>query len=183
MTATLSITEDQMFDAVWGFVSGLITGANVLKGFQNMTSTPLGSYIVVQPGIKQRANQGVRTYDPVALLQQVERDSIYAYQVDCYGPAGPDQADIVSIAWRSLWACDYFAGNLVTPTPGAPLPVTPLYADEPVQLNIVNGELAYEQRFMLKLYLQANTVVSLPQDFYTGPIPVVTGPPVDDWPV
>jgi hypothetical protein len=78
-----------------------------------------------------------------------------------------------------MWACDYFAGLLATPTPGAPLPATPLYADEPQQLNIVNGEMQYEQRFLCKLYLQANQIASLPQDFFTDTPAVTIEPPAD----
>ena len=169
--ATLTPTEDQIFDAVWGFldtVFGSTISANIIKGFQNMTATPAGtSYIVVSPGVVVRQNQIVRDYDATNGLTLNERDTEYSYQVDCYGPAGPDYANTVAIAWRTLWACDYFAGNNLNPPPGAPLPVMPLYADEPQQLNIVNGEMQYEQRFMLKLHLQANQVVALPQDFFT----------------
>lgn len=173
--AILTPTEDQIFDAVWGFVDtifGSTISANIFKGFQNLTSTPLGSYIVISPGVKERQDQIIRNYDPVNLLSNNQRSTTYSYQVDCYGPSGPDYADTVAIAWRSMWACDYFAGLNAVPTPGAPLPAVPLYADEPQQLNIVNGELQFEQRFMCKLYLQANQVVGLPQDFFTQVPPV-----------
>ena len=124
-----------------------------------------------------RQNQNRRDYDATALVMNVERDTVYSYQIDCYGPTGPDLADTIAIAWVSLWACDYFAGNSATPPPGAPLPVTPLYADDPQQLNIVNGELQYEQRYMIKLYAQVNQVAALPQDFFTdAPIVDVTVP-------
>lgn len=177
MSAILTPNEDHVFDALWGFVAALFDVSvqpNIFKGYQNMTSTPPGvSYIVLSPGIKVRQNQIVRSYDPIAGLQNIERDTEYSYQIDCYGPNGPDYADTVAIAWPSLWACDYFAGNLATPTPGAPLPVTPLYADEPQQLNIVNAEMQYEQRYMTKLHLQVNQTVGLPQDFFTT-APTVT---------
>lgn len=176
MAAILAPTEDQLFDAVWGFVAQLFDVSvqpYVFKGFQNMTSTPPGvTYVVISPGTKERTNQLERSYDANAGLSVNFRNSVYSYQVDCYGPSAPDYADTVSIAWRTLWACDYFAGNNLTPTPGAPLPVTPLYADEPMQLNVVNGEENYEQRFMVKLFLQANQSVSLPQDFFTVAPPV-----------
>lgn len=184
--ATLTPTEDQIFDALWGFVDtvfGSAFSANIFKGFQNMTSTPAGvSYIVLSPGVVVRQNQLVRNYDAVNSLTLNERDTEYSYQIDCYGPNGPDYANTLAIAWRTLWACDYFEGLLASPTPGAPLPVTPLYADEPQQLNVVNGELQYEQRFMLRLHLQANQVVALPQDFFDVP-PVVTTIAADQLPL
>ena len=180
--AVLSPTEDQIFDALWGFVDavfGSTISANIFKGFQNMTSTPLGSYIVLQPAQKVRQNQLRRDYDSTAGVVNNERDTLYSYQVDCYGPSGPDYADTVAIAWATMWACDYFAGQLATPTPGAPLPVTPLYADEPTQLNIVNGEMQYEQRYMTKLFAQVNQIVALPQDFFDVPPAIDVTVPAD----
>lgn len=172
MSAVLTPSENQIFDALWSFVSSLFdtsVQANIFKGFQNMTSTPLGSYIVISPGVKVRQDQGDRTYNPTGGLVLNARHTTYSYQVDCYGPDGPDYADIVAIAWRTMYACDALAATSITP----------LYADEPTQLNIVNGELQYEQRFMCKLYLQADQVVSLPQDFFTTPPAVVIEPPAD----
>ena len=183
MTATVVPNEDHVFDAVWGFIDTVFTqtmSTAIFKGFQNMTSTPTGSYIVIQPAQKVRQNQIRRDYDPTNGFVLNERDTVYSYQVDCYGPAAPDLADTIAIAWPTLWACDYFSGYLATITPGAPLPATPLYADEPQQLNVVNGELQYEQRFMLKLYLQTNQVVALPQDFFTTPPAVDVTVPADD---
>lgn len=172
MPATLTPTEDEVFDAVWQWVTSLFDAGdavNIFKGFQNVTSTPYGSYIVVSPGIAQRQNQLLRDYDSVNELSLNQRNTTYSYQVDCYGPSGPDWATIVSVAWRTLWSCDALAA----------LPVTPLYADEPSQLNISNGEQQYEQRFMLRLFLQVNQTVALPQEFFTGPVPVEIEVPAD----
>lgn len=174
MSATLSINENRLFDTVWGWVDALLgpdTGF-VFKGFQNLTATPPGSYVIISPGVKVRFEQGTRDYDPANGLALLGRHTQYAYQVDCYGPLGPDWADTISIAWRSLWSCDQLA--LV-----AGQPVTPLYADEPQQLNIVNGELQYEQRFTLKLVLQTNQVVAVPQDFFTDVTLDIQVPPAD----
>lgn len=185
MTATLANTEDQIFDTVWGLVSSLFDpslAGQILKGNQNQTATPLGTYAVIQPGIKIRQDQGDRDYDPVALLQNVTRHTQYAYQVDCYGPSAPDWADIIAIAWRSLWACDQLNGQGAN-APTTKAAIQPLYADEPQQLNIVNGEQQYEQRYMVKLYLQANQVVGLPQDFFSTPPGVTIKPPADSAPV
>lgn len=181
MTAVLTPSENTVFDAVWGWVASLFDVSvtpNIFKGFQNITSTPLNSYIVLSPGVAVRQDQIRRTYDSTNGLSLNQRNTTYSYQVDCYGPQGPDFANTIAIAWRTMAACDYFDGTFSNP-PTAPLPVTPLYADEPSQLNIVNGELVYEQRFMLRLFLQVNQVVSLPQDFFVGPVPIVIKTPVD----
>jgi hypothetical protein len=158
---TLSPNEDIVFNGVWNLLSLLLAAGesqNLFKSHPNMTTMPVGTYAVIQPGVALRQNQGVRTYDPANGLQIVERGTTYYYQVDCYGPLAPDWANTFSVAWRSLWSCDN------NPAPDV---FTPLYADEPVQLNFANGEKNYEQRFMVKLYLQVNHTVSLPQDFFT----------------
>lgn len=178
MAAVLTPSEDQVFDAVWQAISALFPpeiAANVFKGFQNMTSTPLDSYVAISPGVNQRQDQIRHDYDPVNQLVLIGRHTTYSYQVDCYGPAGPDYASIISIAWRSGYMADYVTANA--------LPFQILYADEPQQLNFSNGELQYEQRFMLRVYLQVNQTVALPQDFFVGPTPVIVEPPADNLPV
>lgn len=179
--ATIALPENVVFDALWAWVVALVAvqipdAGKVFKGFQNTTATATGNYVVLSPGVKQRQDQGRRSYtrdvgDPLVGTQDVARHTTYSYQVDCYGQLGPDVADIIAIAWRSLWGCDQLVGAAVTP----------LYADEPQQLNVVNSENIYEQRFMLRLFAQVNQVVSLPQDFFNA-IEVHVEPPVDLWP-
>lgn len=183
--ATIAAPEDVVFDALWAWVASVTAvqlpgdqapGDQVFKGFQNTTATATGNYVVISPGIKTRQDQGRRSYvrdtlDPLTGVVNIERHTTYSYQVDCYGQLGPDVADIISIAWRSLWGCDQLTDAAITP----------LYADEPQQLNIVNSENIYEQRYMLKLYAQVNQSVGLPQDFFNAVVTHVE-PPVDMWP-
>lgn len=183
--ASIALPENTVFDALWAWVAAvtatqlpgvLAPGDQVFKGFQNSTATATGDYVVLSPGIKIRQDQGRRSYtrdglDPLTGVVNIERHTTYSYQVDCYGQLGADVADIIAIAWRSLWGCDRLEGAAITP----------LYADEPVQLNVANSEAIYEQRFMLKLYAQVNQVVTLPQDFFNAVV-VHAEPPVDMWP-
>lgn len=173
--AVLAPTEDQTFDAVWAWVASLFDvsiAPQIFKGYQNLTATPYGTYVVISPSVKERLNQGARTYaytSPAALgTVTQERSTKYSWQVDVYGPQATDWADVISIAWRTNTAADVLTGGAIVP----------LYADEPQQLNIVNGEDQYEARFMLKLYGQVNQTVTLAQQFATDAKPVVV-PPVD----
>lgn len=158
--ATLLPTEDQTFDALFGWIAKVLDLLDdtdqIVKGFQNLTSTPNGSYVVVSPGIMQRQDFGRRSYDPDDSQAVQEAHLTYSYQVDCYGAAGPTWASVLSVAWRSMWGVD----NLVPPV------LVPLYADAPQQLNIVNSEGQFEQRFMIRLFGQVNQKVGLPQDFF-----------------
>lgn len=178
--ATIALPENTVFDALWAWIAALVVDQvpadAVFKGFQNSTATATGNYVVLSPGLKQRQDQGRRSYtvdsqDPLTGVVNVSRHTTYSYQVDCYGQLGADVADIIAIAWRSLWGCDRLEGAAITP----------LYADEPQQLNVVNSENIYEQRFMLRLFAQVNQVVTLPQDFFNA-VEVHVEPPVDMWP-
>ena len=159
--ATLTPTEDQVFDALFGWIARVLDLPNdtpqLIKGFQNLTATPLESYVVVSPGMLQRQDFGRKRYNADLNRVEVEAHNTYRYQVDCYGPEGPSRASILAVAWRSMWGVD----NMATP-----VFFTPLYADAPQQLNIVNSEGQFEQRFMIGLFGQVNQVVGLPQDFF-----------------
>lgn len=160
--ATLAPTEDQTFDALFRWVTKVLdlpyNTTQVVKGFQNVVATPTGSYVVISPGIMQRQDFGRRVYDPAGEQTIQDAHITYSYQVDCYGPEGPSRASILSVAWRSMWGVDNMN----------PAVLTPLYADAPQQLNIVNSEGQFEQRFMIRLFGQVNQRVGLPQEFFTS---------------
>lgn len=158
--ATLTPTEDQTFDALFRWVMKVLDlpydTEQVVKGFQNQSATPTGSYIVISPGLMTRQDFGRRYYDSDAEQAVQEAHLTYSYQVDCYGPAGPTWASILAAAWRTMWTVDNMVSDVLTP----------LYADAPQQLNIVNSEGQWEQRFMIRLFGQVNQSVGLPQDFF-----------------
>jgi hypothetical protein len=158
--ATLSPTEDQTFDALFRWIIKVLdlpyTTDQVVKGFQNLSATPTGSYIVISPGLMQRQDFGRKTYDPDNSQVVVGAHNTYSYQVDCYGAMGPTWASVLAAAWRTMWGVD----NMLPPV------LTPLYADAPQQLNIVNSEGQWEQREMIRLFGQVNQDVGLPQDFF-----------------
>lgn len=161
--ATLAPTEDATYTALARWICKVLGFPEVnpplVKGFQNQVAAPVGSFIVVSPGPLQRQDFGRRYYDPDAgeYGQAVqEAHNTYSYQVDCYGPQGPSWASILAAAWGTMWSVDNIAPDVLTP----------LYADAPQQLNIVNSEGQQEQRFMIRLFGQVNQVVGLPQDFF-----------------
>lgn len=163
VAATLTPTEDATYAALARWICKVLdfpeTNPPLVKGFQNQVAAPVGSFIVVSPGLMQRQDFGRRSYDPDAgeYGQAVqEAHNTYSYQVDCYGPMGPVWASILAAAWATMWSVDNITPNVLTP----------LYADPPQQVNIVNSEGQYEQRMMIRLFAQVNQVVGLPQDFF-----------------
>lgn len=177
MSGTLGVTEDSVFATVWDLLAALFGATiaqSIFKGAPNAAATPTGSYVVLSPGVRVHTSQGVREYDSVAQTITVHSNRTYYYQCDCYGPAAPDYAEQIATAWGSMWAA--------AQTVAASAPFQVLYAEDPVQLNFVNGENMYEQRYMTKLYLQVNQSVTLPQDSAIEAVTVID-PPVDFLPL
>ncbi|WHB31202.1 hypothetical protein [Xanthomonas phage NEB7] len=158
--AVLTPNEDQTFAALFDFISKVLglpyDTDQIVKGFQNLVATPTGSYVVVSPGIMQRQDFGRRGYDPDGNATIVGAHQTYSYQVDCYGPEGPTWASVLHAAWRTMWAVDNMPSGVLMP----------LHSDAPQQLNVVNSEGQFEQRFMIRLFGQVNQQVTLPQDFF-----------------
>lgn len=158
--ATLSPNEDQTFDALFRWVTKVLdlpyNTEQVVKWDQNLTATPIGSFVLIAPGIMLRQDRGRRQYDPDNNQVIAEAHQTYSYQVDCYGAAGPTWASVLAAAWDDMWGVD----NMVPPL------FTPLYAVAPQQLNITNSEGQREQRYMIRLVGQVNQKVGLPQDFF-----------------
>ena len=160
MSAVLTPTEDQVFDALFGWIANALglpdNTDQIIKGFQNLAATPLGSYIVISPGILQRQDFGRRVYEPVAGKLDLIAHNTYSYQVDCYGQKGAERASIIAGAWRTMWGVDTMQSAALVP----------LYADPAQQLNIVNAEGQFEQRFMVRLFGQVNQTIRVPQDYF-----------------
>ena len=70
-----------------------------------------------------------------------------------------DMAATVSTLFRDSFAVDQFANQ--SPNYG----VVPLHADDPRQAPFVNAEQQYETRWTVDALLQANIVVSIPQQY------------------
>ena len=160
MSAVLTPTEDQVFDALFGWIANVLglpdNTDQIIKGFQNLAATPLGSYIVISPGILQRQDFGRRAYAPAASGLDLVAHNTYSYQIDCYGPRGAERASIIAGAWRTMWGVDTMQSAALVP----------LYADPAQQLNIVNAEGQFEQRFMVRLFGQVNQTIRVPQDYF-----------------
>lgn len=78
-------------------------------------------------------------------------------QIDVHGPLSADNAQRISTLLRDEYACRFFADQRSD--------VAPLYASEPRQAPFLNGEKQIETRWTLDAVLQANPVVTSPQQF------------------
>lgn len=144
--------SDDLFVVVRAFLLSLFpSGVEVVQGLQNGVPMPAGPFICMTAKEQTR----LATNHTVQLVTQeraVKMPTQYSIQLDCYGPNSSDQATTIKALWRDFYGCDMLASV------GAPL-----YASEPVQMPLVNGEQQYEQRWMTIALLQFNPVVTVPQ--------------------
>ena len=72
--------------------------------------------------------------------------------LDFYGPNSGAWAFTVQALFRDQVARELF-----------PADIKPLYADDPIQIPMVNAESGYEQRWRLDAVMQTNAVVTIGQ--------------------
>lgn len=157
MTAPISPVLGAIFDSLGTFIESLITGVEVVRGNVNMVPMPKSGFIVMTEGLQSRLSTNITAYDdPGAGVgnKQVMQPTQYNVQVDCYGPLSSDWAKILITMLNDGYARDVMGSEVVS-----------LYADDAINMPLVNGEQQYEQRWRFTACLQYNPVVTVPQQF------------------
>ena len=80
------------------------------------------------------------------------------FQCDVHGLNSADNAQVISTLFRDSYAVDQFAGSGFGD-------ITPLHADDPRQVPFINDQQQWENRWVVEALVQANQVVTLPQQF------------------
>lgn len=156
MTATVTPSLEAIFTVLGGFITGLI-GCEVVRGLQNGVPMPKRPFISMTELFQNRLSTNVSAYnDPVTQVgaRSTMQPTQYTIQVDCYGPDSGDWATILTTMFRDPYGCDQLGPD-----------VSPLYADDPRQAPLINGEENYERRWVITAVMQYNPVVSIPQQF------------------
>lgn len=159
MSATISITQDDLTTALRGFLLSLID-AEVFLSQENNSSMPIGDFVTMTPMfITGLSTNRVGYNDPGAGQgsELTQRSNQWRCQLDFYGNSAQEMAAIVGTMIRSEYATNWFRQNN--------MPVTPLYAGEPHQTTMINAEQQYESRWTLDFIAQFNAVIATPLDF------------------
>jgi hypothetical protein len=97
---------------------------------------------------------------PVALAAgtiSVLQPTQVTVQLDVHGPSGGDNAQTISTLFRDTYGVEAFALT--------GLEIAPLYTSDPKQMPFVNGEMAFEDRWVVDAVMQVNAAVVVPQQF------------------
>lgn len=152
MTATVSITQEDLLSTLRAFILSLIS-CEVVQGLGNGVPMPLNPFIAMTASFQNRLSTNVVTYNGTD-SKMVRQATQFTVQIDCYGPLSGDWSQILTTMLRDEYAALNMAPN-----------VSPLHADDPKQLPLVDGEACYEQRWVVMALLQYNPVVTVSQDF------------------
>jgi hypothetical protein len=168
----LATNNDDDQDAVF---TGSIAGATmtitaVHRGALAVGSTVLGVNVTAGTTITAfgTGTGGVGTYT-VAPPQTVTSETLAAGEhealspvkltVRCFvqGASSTDNAQIIAGLFRDSYACEAFAAS--------GFDLQPLYSEDPRQTPFINAEGQYETQWAVDVVMQANPIISTPQQF------------------
>lgn len=159
---TVSATESDFYKALGDFLQGLFSNADIRQSQQNRDPMPAGDFITMTALFTTGLSTSVVTYTAPEKAgngeQHITRTTRWHCQLDFYGQSAAARAMTVATVVRTPFACDWFRAN-------APL-LTPLWADDPHQTTMINGEQQYEPRWTLDVVAQINPVVTAPLAFF-----------------
>lgn len=153
MAVTLDIDDQDVFRAlVVFFRSFLPVGVEVVQAQDNRVPMPKGGFVAMNNTSMDRLSFNVDTYDPVNQGKSILTPTKYGIQLDFYGPDSQTWAMKTVGLFRDEYATEIFPEN-----------IQPLYADDPVQIPLIDGESQYEQRWKLVATLQYNPTLTTTQ--------------------
>lgn len=161
---SITVTDSDLFKALGDFLQGLFTGADISQSQQNSTPMGLADFITMT-SLNVTGLSTVRSeyrYSPGDEYgeRHLRRIDEWVCQVDFYGSQAQNWSTSFSRVTRSEFACDWFRQN------GGVL--VPLFAGEPRQTSMINGEMQYEPRWTVDFHANPVSAVVVPQQFMTG---------------
>lgn len=143
-------------------LSVLPVGVEVVLGQDNRVPEPVGADFVVMTIVgRGRLATNVVTYSDGGPGLAQERHALQPTQVtvqlDVHGPESSNTTQIISTLFRDGYGCDNFAAS--------GFDVQPLFCSDPRQVPFLNEHQQIESRWSIDAVMQANPVVTVPQDF------------------
>lgn len=158
MPVTLDIDDQDVFRAlVVFFRSFLPSSVEVIQAQDNRVPMPKGGFITMNNTSMDRLSFNIDTYDAFNQGKSILTPTKYGIQLDFYGPNSQTWAMQTMSLLRDEYATTIFPSN-----------IQPLYADDPVQIPLIDGESQYEQRWKLVATLQYNPTLTTTQQSMLG---------------
>jgi hypothetical protein len=162
---TPSLTESQAFAALRTFLLAVLpAGVECVRGQANRVPMPAGQFVVITPTRRQQMAQNAHAYDPTAQTETIERSTRFDVQIDVYGDASPENAQVITTLLR-----DEYGATALRPSG-----VSPLYCSDPMQMPLIAGEQQYIDRWTMTAALHSNVGVTVPMGFANTLITTLT---------
>lgn len=150
--ATITLTQDDIYKEVRGFLVNLFNTQSVIKSIQNGSPLPLNA-IVMNIINETDLDMAVSRYQYEKLEATVQNSVEMMMQIDFYGDEAHKRARTLANLWRNHYATDRLKN------------CQPLYAKNPIHAPFVNEKSMYEDRYIVELSLQYNPYVTHEQVF------------------
>lgn len=158
MAVTLDTNDQDIFTALVVFFRTFIpSNVEVIQAQENRVAMPKGGFIAMNNTSMDRLSTNVDAYQAINQGKTILTPTRYGIQLDFYGPISQEWAIKTMALFRDEYATEIFPPN-----------IQPLYADDPVQLPLIDGEDQYEQRWKLQATLQYNPILSTAQQSMLG---------------
>ena len=153
MSVILDINDQDVFTAMRTFLKSFIpTTVQIVQAQDNKVPMPKGGFITMNNTGMDRLSFNIDNYQSVVQGKTVLTPTKYSMQLDFYGPSSQIWAVETMALFRDEYATEIFPPN-----------IQPLYADDPVQLPLIDVEQQYEQRWKLEGNLQYNPTLTTSQ--------------------
>lgn len=156
MSTSISITESQLYTALRAFLLSLLS-CPIIQAQQNRAAMPKGDFCAMTSLGTYGLSTDKASYTPTAGTESHGRSTRWDVQLDFYGQDATENANLIATMLRTDYAFNQFAASGID--------MQPLYAEDPRQGTIVNGEQQYEKRWIVIAAFQFNPVVTVSQDF------------------
>ena len=150
MAVVIDINDQDVFTAMRTFLQSFIPSTvQVVQAQDNRVPMPKGGFITMNNTGMDRISFNIDNYESVLQGKTILTPTRYSMQLDFYGSLSQTWAMQTVALFRDEYATAIFPSN-----------IQPLYADDPMQIPLVDGEAQYEQRWKLFASLQYNPILS-----------------------
>lgn len=151
MPTSISVTETAIRTGLRAYAQSLLpTGMEVVKGRDNGVPMPVGAFAMLGSARITPWRTNVDSNDTATQTKSISVGASYTFQCDVYGANAADNAAILAFAFRD----DY-------PQQFMPVGAAAMYASDPLQMQFVDAEDNYEDRWVIDLTVGYNPVIAI----------------------
>lgn len=153
MAVTIDLIDQDVFRAfVVFFKTFLPATVEVVQAQDNRVPMPKSGFVSMNNTGMDRLSFNIDKYQSLTQGKTILTPTKYSMQLDFYGQYSQIWAMQTVSLFRDEYSTELFPKN-----------IQPLYADDPVQIPLIDGESQYEQRWKLTATLQYNPTISVTQ--------------------